>query len=72
MKEKGANYVIALKLNQYSLYHDAKMYLDELSKVMLSKKSDNYYESIEKGHGRIEKRRCWVTKNIDWLYQKVN
>ena len=26
----------------------------------------NYSESIEKGHGRIEKRRCWASEDIGW------
>ena len=25
------------------------------------------YERTEKGHGRIETRRCWTTSRIDWL-----
>jgi len=24
-------------------------------------------ESIDKGHGRIEVRQCWVSTDIDWL-----
>ena len=71
LKQKGSNYVIALKLNQRSLYHDAKLYLDDLAKDVAYKKSDNYYEIIEKDHGRIERRCCWVTKDIGWLEQKV-
>ena len=28
------------------------------------------YETLEKGHGRIEKRRCRVSEEIGWLEQK--
>jgi predicted transposase YbfD/YdcC len=71
LQQKGANYVIALKLNQRSLYHDTKLYFDEITKDMVYKQIDNYYEIIEKDHGRIERRSCWVTKDISWLDQKV-
>lgn len=29
--------------------------------------SCEYYEEFDKGHGRIESRKCWATSNIDWL-----
>ncbi len=30
----------------------------------------DYCETLEKDHGRIEARRCWVTEEIGWLEQK--
>ncbi len=30
----------------------------------------DYHQTLEKGHGRIEQRRCCVTEEIDWLEQK--
>ncbi len=30
----------------------------------------DYYETTEKGHGRVEIRRYWVTDNIQWLEQR--
>ena len=29
-----------------------------------------YYETVEKDHGRIETRRCWMVTGLDWLEQK--
>ena len=29
-------------------------------------------ETIEKNHGRIETRKCWVSTDIEWLDQKEN
>lgn len=31
----------------------------------------DYAETLEKGHGRIEQRRCWITEDTDWLEQKA-
>jgi len=30
----------------------------------------DFHESVEKGHGRIETRRVWVTRGVDWLRQR--
>jgi predicted transposase YbfD/YdcC len=29
-----------------------------------------FYEEADKGHGRIEVRKCWITQAIDWLEDK--
>ena len=33
-------------------------------------KYDCFETELEKDHGRIEQRRCWITEEIDWLEQK--
>jgi predicted transposase YbfD/YdcC len=30
----------------------------------------DHYKTLNKDHGRIEKRECWITSDIDWLYAK--
>ncbi len=67
IKEQEADYVLALKGNQESLHDDVKTYLDH---AISHKKPLSYHEEVDKGHGRFETRRCWVTDNIDWLEQK--
>ena len=57
--EREADYLLALKRNQGTLYEDVKLFLDDLAtKENLS--SEQYHETIDKGHGRIEVRRGWV------------
>ena len=70
--EKKADYVISLKGNQGNLHQDIKDYLDWAERIKFKGIKYDYYETeLEKNHGRIEKRRCWVTEEeIDWLEQK--
>lgn len=68
--EKGADYVISLKGNQGNLHQDIKDYLDWAERIGFKEISSDYYETLEKDHGRIETRRCWVTEEIGWLEQK--
>lgn len=68
--EKEANYVLALKGNQGGLYEDVKLYMDSIVDQQLKNVPHKSLEIIEKGHGRIEERRYWVTEAIDWLPQK--
>ena len=68
--DSKADYVLALKGNQKNFYEDVKLFLDD----MLSEKSldisYNHFKTIDKDHGRIEKRNYYVTDNIDWLNAK--
>ena len=66
--EREADYVLALKGNQRELYEDVK---DTFKQREAN--SDDFYETVEKSHGRIEMRRCWsVTDSecIDYLNDK--
>jgi predicted transposase YbfD/YdcC len=67
--EKEAEYVISLKGNQGMLHREVKEFMDWAERVKFKGIGFDYFESLEKGHGRIEKRRCWVTEEIDWLEQ---
>jgi len=60
---KEADYILALKGNQGQLHKDVKLAFEQRIPGI------DYidYQDIDKGHGRIETRRCVVTDNIDWL-----
>lgn len=68
--ESGADYVLALKGNQGTLYQDVKDYFE----YALAKNFDGieyqYFETLDADHGRIETRRYWIVSNIDWLDHK--
>jgi len=68
--EKRADYVISLKGNQGTLHTDIKDYLDWGERIGFKGMTCDYYATLEKDHGRIEERRCWVTEEIGWLEQK--
>lgn len=68
--DKGGNYILALKGNQGTLNEDVRLFLEH---ELLKEKSaaiKDVHEDFDKGHGRIESRRCVVSDKIDWLTQK--
>lgn len=57
---KGADYFLAVKGNQGTLFEEVKSYFTDRSKY-------DYNETVGKEHGRIEVRKCWSTNDISWL-----
>lgn len=68
--EKEADYVISLKGNQGTLHQEVKQYLDWAQHHDFQNIAHETCTTLEKDHGRIEERRCWVTEEIGWLEQK--
>jgi predicted transposase YbfD/YdcC len=69
--EKEADYILVLKENQPTLCEDVKMFFEEYSKREDVKKNETLHAvTNEKGHGRTEKRECFICNDIDWLYGK--
>ena len=65
--EQGADYVLALKQNQPQLYDDVTEMFDHAKRSGFSDLSHRFSETVGKGHGRIEKRRCWAVSDPDHL-----
>ena len=63
--DKGGDYLLALKGNQSSLHDDVRLHFEAPSLQALSLMEQA--ETLDKGHGRIEVRRCRVCTDIDWL-----
>lgn len=68
--EKGADYLLALKGNQGSLSEDVQLFLNTEAAKESSSAIEDAYEEFDKGHGRIEARRCVASSEISWLEQK--
>ena len=66
IRQKKADYVLALKGNQGNLYADVKLYFED--QELLSKCA--YTKKTEKARGGIEEREYWQTEDINWLSQK--
>ena len=66
---KKADYVLAVKQNQKSLFEDITPYFQDISMDDLSKDYD-WYQTVEKDHGRIEKRTYCTFSNMGWLRKK--
>lgn len=66
--EAKGDYVLQLKANQKSFYEDVYAMFDD--KYMLEDNNEDEYEifsTIEKSHGRIESRTCYVLKNVEYF-----
>lgn len=64
--DQGGDYQISLKGNQGTLFDDIKRLLTDpavQADLLCSEEND-------KGHGRIEQRRAYVTDQIDWLQEQ--
>jgi predicted transposase YbfD/YdcC len=68
--EKEADYLLALKGNQGTLHEDVKLFMNSIATQTLLPAHASFHETIDKGHGRIELRRCWISTRVNWLTQK--
>jgi predicted transposase YbfD/YdcC len=70
IQKQQADYVIALKGNQSDLHQAVRQYFEWATQLPLCEQQFDTFETVEKGHGRLETRRCQVTADIAWLTQK--
>ena len=68
--ERGGDYILAVKANQKSLHEELKLLIGDAKERGFEGMGYDFDETVEKGHGRIETRRVWVTREVDWLKQK--
>lgn len=68
--ERGGEYLLAVKDNQHALYEDIKRLFHEAIPANFEGMGYDFHETVDKGHGRIETRRVWVTRDVDWLIQR--
>jgi predicted transposase YbfD/YdcC len=69
--EQEADYVLSLKGNQGTLYEEVEEYFAWAEKIEFKDLEYDYCATLEKDHGRIEGRRCWVTEDTDWFTGKA-
>jgi len=67
--DKKGDYVFCLKGNHESMHDEVKFFFDECKSADYQDVEHRYFETVEKEHGRIEIRRCWVVEDdaIKWL-----
>lgn len=68
--EQKGHYCLAVKTNQPILHEEIKDYFSYAEKEEAEKLS--VYQTMEKNHGRIEKRRYLITEEVDYLTGKEN
>lgn len=65
--DAGADYLLAVKGNQEILAEDIETEFKHAMAEEFAHMEHHYYESLEKGHGRIERRQYWYTQDIGGL-----
>ncbi len=60
IRDEQADYVLSLKDNQGKLLQDVQDWFAHADQVHFQDMVHDYHETVNKGHGRIEIRRCWV------------
>ena len=58
----GADYLLAVKGNQPSLLSEMERFFNDADGTGFDRHTD-----VDKGHGRIEERRCTVSQAVDWM-----
>lgn len=63
---QGGDYIFSLKGNQGQLADDVTTYFEdpELASTISS------HTDYDKGHGRVETRKCWVANDVEWLTKR--
>lgn len=64
---QGGDYVLALKGNQGNLFEDVQQIFEQAQANDFEGIEHDFYETLDAGHGRIEKRRCWSLGQVEWL-----
>jgi len=62
--EESGDYVLALKANQGQLYREVQELFED--EGLVSAEGD-FHEAVNKGHGRVEHRRCWSIADAEYL-----
>ncbi|MFQ6031028.1 MAG: ISAs1 family transposase [Dehalococcoidia bacterium] len=62
--EESGDYVLALKENQGQLYREVKELFEDEGLVTTE---GDFHETVNKGHGRLEHRRCWSVADRECL-----
>lgn len=67
--DKGADYLFGLKGNHPTLHEDVVTAFDADTCKTIRENPNDFCESADKGHGRLETRRTYVMRDIAWLTQ---
>ena len=64
------DYLLPVKENNKDFLSDVEVFFQEAVATNFAPIEHTKHLSIEKGHGRIEKRTTYVVQNLDWLEQR--
>lgn len=70
IRNRGGDYVLALKGNQSRLHDEVANFFEQVVLVQPEEAECDYFMCEEKSRDRLEKREVWCSSKIDWLPQK--
>lgn len=65
--EQEADYVVTLKANQPTVHQDVVDLFQQARETAFAGIAHDAYDTLEKGHGRLERRRTWLIHDPDYL-----
>ncbi len=65
--EQGGDYVLAVKQNHKTVFDDLHDLFAGCDTVQFEEVAHDYAQTVNKGHGRIETRRCWTLSDPAYL-----
>lgn len=65
--QQGGDYLLAVKENQGHLYEDINFLFACAHRSEFQGVDSDYAQSITQGHGRLEKRECWIIDDCQQL-----
>jgi predicted transposase YbfD/YdcC len=68
VRDRGADYILAVKDNQPKLAESIRDFMIDF-KAQPQQTPHSFWETVEKDHGRLETRRCYVFDQLDCLYK---
>ena len=75
--DKKADYVLALKGNHATVHEEVTQFFTDAVAVCATQAAPSvrpgtmdFFQTVEKAHGRIETRRYWQSTDIDWFEDK--
>jgi predicted transposase YbfD/YdcC len=71
IRRQEADYIIAVKENQPTLHAKVKNLLDEAILDGFNGMQHDFFEEIDKSHGRTQTRRTWVTNEVNWFGEEM-
>ena len=65
--ESGADYALSLKRNQGQLHDDVAEMFEYGRQTDFADLDSDWFETVEKGHGRVETRRCTTVRSPQFI-----
>ena len=65
IRSRGGDYMLALKGNQGLAHEEMRAFMEDA--VANTPERLAFHETLDKGHGRLETRRCWQSAALGWF-----